>query len=189
MLGFPLGILSAAGTGGVAAGAYELISSTVLGSNTPSVTFSSLGDYASTYKHLQVRVVARTVRTEVNDSIITRFNGDTGSNYAYHRLYGTGSSVASSAGASQTSILTGETSGNTNTSNAFFALVIDILDPYSTSKNTTTRWLNGGASSFNHIQLGSGLWNNTASVTSFALQPLNSANFLTGSRFSIYGIR
>jgi hypothetical protein len=184
----PLGILASSGAG-VPTGDYELISSTILGSNTPSVTFSSLGTYSSTYKHLQVRIVARTVRTEVNDSILTRFNGDTGSNYAWHRLFGTGSSVSSGAGSTQTSILTGETSGNTNTSSAFFATVIDILDPYSTTKNKTIRWLNGGASSFNHIQLGSGLWNSTASVTSFALEPVNSANFLTGSRFSLYGIK
>ena len=186
-----LGIFSAAGAGGVPAFSsdYELISTTILGSNTPSVTFSSLGTYSSTYKHLQVRMVTRTVRTEVNDSIISRFNGDTGSNYAWQRLFGNGSSVASGGGTSQTSILTGETSGNTNTTSAFMTTVIDILDPYSTTKNKTIRFLNGGAASFNHIQLGTGLWMTTSSVTSFALEPLNSANFLTGSRFSLYGIR
>jgi hypothetical protein len=185
-----LGIFSAAGAGGgVALSDYELISSTILGSNTASVNFTGLGDYSSTYKHLQVRVVARTVRTEVNDSIITRFNADTGSSYAWHRLFGSGSSVSSGAGTTQTSILTGETSGNTNTTSAFMTTVIDILDPYSTTKNKTIRFLNGGAATFTHIQLGSGLWINTASVTSFQLLPLNSANFLTGSRFSLYGIR
>jgi hypothetical protein len=53
MLGFPLGILSAAGAGGGVAGDYELISSEILGTTAASVTFSSLGDYAppiSTYK-------------------------------------------------------------------------------------------------------------------------------------------
>ena len=185
-----LGIFSAAGAGGgVALSDYELISSTILGSNTASVNFTGLGDYSSTYKHLQVRVVARTVRTEVNDSIITRFNADTGSSYAWHRLFGSGSSVSSGAGTTQTSILTGETSGNTNTTSAFMTTVIDILDPYSTTKNKTIRFLNGGAATFTHIQLGSGLWINTASVTSFQLLPLNSANFLTGSRFSLYGIK
>ena len=185
-----LGIFSAAGAGGAAAEpAYELISSTILGSNTPSVTFSSLGTYSSTYKHLQVRIVTRTVRTEINDSVISRFNGDTGSNYSWHRLIGNGTSVTSSAGTSQTYILNDATAGNTFTTNAFFAGVIDILDPYSTTKNTTTRTLIGGAGSYNAIQLNSGVWRNTASVTSFALEPLNSANWLAGSRFSLYGIR
>ena len=183
----PFGILGASGAGPLPA--MELISTTVLGTATPSVTFSSLGDYSSTYKHLQVRLLTRTSRTEINDSLISRFNGDTGSNYARHRLYGTGSSVASNADTSQTYILTGETSGNTNTTSSFFTTVIDILDPYSTSKNTTTRWLNGGTGAFNHIQLGSGLWNNTASVTSFAIQPVSGANLLAGSRFSLYGIK
>jgi hypothetical protein len=57
MLGFPLGILSAAGAGGGVAGDYELISSEILGTTAASVTFSSLGDYSSTYKHLQIRAV------------------------------------------------------------------------------------------------------------------------------------
>lgn len=48
MLGFPLGILSAAGAGGVVAGDYELISTQILAATTNSVTFTSLGDFAST---------------------------------------------------------------------------------------------------------------------------------------------
>jgi len=185
-----LGIFSAAGAGGGAfASDYELIESYILGSNQASVNFTGLGTYSSTYKHLQVRMVTRTVRTEINDSVISRFNADTGSSYAWHRLIGNGSSVSSSSGTSQSYILNDATAGNTFTTNGFFPAVIDILDPYSTTKNTTTRTLIGGAGSYNAIQLNSGVWLNTASVTSFQLLPLNSANFLTGSRFSLYGIK
>ena len=188
MLGFPLGVLSAAGAGGGATGpAYELISTTVLGSNTGSVTFSSLGDYASTYKHLQIRYVARTSRGEINDAMNIQLNGDTtSSNYKNHYLYGTGSTVASgNASGGFNSPL----AGNTATANAFAVGVVDIVDAFSSTKNTTLRGLGGVSSSFNQIMLNSGLWVNTASITSIALLSGNGANLVTGTRISLYGIR
>ena len=187
MLGFPLGILSAAGAGGVAvASDYELISTTVLAGTAVSVTFSSLGDYSATYKHLQVRVA--TTNDGANNAGM-RINGDTGSNYAWHHLVGTGSAVASSAETSQTSM-------------AFFYIgavtvgvgVIDLLDAYSTTKNKTVRTLQGqaGASAGAlRVALGSGLFMSTSAISSVTILANrgSATNFSAGSRFSIYGIK
>ena len=187
----PLGILAASGGVAVAEPAYELISTTVLGSDTSSVTFSSLGDYSSTYKHLQIRGVARSSRTATNrDDSRIRFNGDTGSNYAYHALEGTGTSVGSYAGSSQTFGLFMFPSTNNDSSDRFSPVVVDILDPYSTSKNTTVRSFNGRiGSSPNLVNLISTLWNNTASVTSITLDNDGGPNWVAGTRFSLYGIK
>ena len=183
----PFGVLSAAGAGGVA-GDYELISSEILGSSQASIVFSNLGDYSSTYKHLQIRTVGRTDRGSgaVADTALVRINGDTGSNYSRHFLLGDGSSVSSGAGVSQTSMFGPRFTASGATANAFGAGVIDILDPYSTTKNTTIRSLNGISIL---IYLTSGSFLSTAAVSSVTLLPQVGSNFVSGSRFSLYGIK
>jgi hypothetical protein len=171
----PLGILAAAG--GAPAGAYELISTQVLASSAASVTFSSI---PQDYKHLQIRISARVTTDDYVAKL--NFNSDTGANYAFHRLIGNGSSVASSASASQAFIWTAI---YRSVANQFTAEVIDILDYSSANKNTTTRHLGGLAT--DQVQLNSGLWNNTAAVTAINLSGYS--DWVTGSRFSLYGIR
>jgi hypothetical protein len=187
-----LGIFSAAGAGGVvAASDYDLISTTTLGTATPSVTFSSLGDYSSTYKHLQIRTVGR-VSADTSgsgDAFTVRFNGDSGSNYALHQLFGNGSTVTSNSTAPATGFFGQRFTDSGSTSNAFGAAVIDILDSYSTSKNKTARILGGNANNTSYIFLNSGVWISTASITSITLSPNVGGNFVAGSRFSLYGIK
>ena len=184
---FPFGILSAAGAG-VVAGDYELIETQILGSATSSITFSNLGLYAATYKHLQIRATTRTTESAAESAVRIRFNSDTGANYAWHFLFGNGSTVSPSADVSQTAIYPFASVGNTQTANGFGVFVIDILDYSSTTKNKTTRAFTGYASGTNRIALASGLWQNTSAITSVFFGP-NTSNWATGSRFSIYGIR
>jgi hypothetical protein len=182
----PLGILASSGG---ALGDYELIETSILTSNQSSVTFSNLGTYSSTYKHLQIRFAARTASGGADDSARIRLNGDTGSNYALHQLLGTGSSVISTNAASQTGSNIGIIAGGTAPTNSFGLGVIDILDPYSTTKNTTFRALTGLPDSSNLISLRSGLHISTAAISSITLTTASAANFAVGSRFSLYGIR
>ncbi len=181
----PLGILASAG----GAAAYELISTTVLGSSQASVTFSSLN--TGVYKHLQIRMTTRS-STTYGDDVILRFNADSGSNYSHHLLVGNGSAVNSYNGTTQTFIKGGYTAASDQTASAFGAGVIDILDPFSTTKNKTTRNLTGAplsGGSGSQVQLWSGAWYSTSAVTSITLTSYAAANFLTGSRFSLYGLR
>jgi len=187
---FPLGILSAAGAGGgVAASDFELITTNIVsGSSTSTLTFSNLGDYSSVYKHLQLRTV---VRQSVNgaNNIFVRLNGDTGNNYTAHALYGVSGSVASARAAETNTFWTSMTNTGSEAANAFAPGIIDILDPYSTSKNTVTRTLTGTiGSELTFIALRSGLWLNTASLTSITCNA-QSGVFVAGSRFSLYGIK
>ena len=80
----------------VDSGAYELISTTILSTTATSVTFSSI---PSTYKHLQIRYIARATTGGVANFTMT-FNG-TSSGYSYHGLYGDGASAAALGAASQ----------------------------------------------------------------------------------------
>ena len=183
-----MGLLGASAP--AAAGAFDLLETTTLASSASSVTFSGLDAY-SDYKHLQIRVTARTDRSLEADGILMRLNSDSGSNYAHHRLAGNGTSVSVGAGSSQTSIKDQfQLAGNTASSGIFGAGVFDILDFSSSTKNTTTRSLGGSHTvTYNAIMLSSGLWVNTDAVTSILLQPTTGPNFITGSRFSLYGVK
>lgn len=164
---------------------YEHISSTILTSTATSIDFTSLGTYSSTYKHLQIRWTSRAGSTQIN----LRFNGSS-TGYASHRLAGSSTSVFSDGAASAAEIrLLNGASTTGATANAFVAGTLDLLDSYSTTKNKTIRTLYGGVDSgLNIVQLFSGLWANTGSITSISFA-LPSGSFAIGSRFSLYGIK
>lgn len=172
----PLGILAASGAGG--GGAFESIATINGTGSSGTITFNSI---PSTYKHLQIRAMVISADT---DSYNVRFNSDTGSNYARHRLLGTGSGVAASGTASTDRI---QISNGTDTFPAPF--IADVADYASTTKNKTLRVFqgidqNGGG----NIALYSGLWMNTAAITSVTIF-LNSGNYSSTSTFSLYGIK
>jgi hypothetical protein len=177
----PLGFLAASG---VSAGSFDLLETQTLTGSQSSVTFSSLSTYASTYQHLQLRIVTRMGGTGGAKSNLLRFNGVSTSSYYSHFLLGNGSSVSSFSG-SGTNIFLG-IGGNLATTNRFGAAVVDILDPFETTKNKVTRSLGGEAAS--ELTLISGLWNSTAAVSSITLLP-ETADYQIGSRFSLYGIK
>jgi len=180
----PFGIFAAAGA---VPGAYELISTTILESAASSVTFSNLGDYSSTYKHLQIRSVGKTtVPGDGAENLVLRFNGDSGSNYARHFLQTFGSTPSSGAATGSTYVQGGILA--TNAISAFGVNVCDVLDAYSTTKNKTTRVLYGFAGALFFVGLGSGLWLNTASLTSMTLSS-TLGNLNVGTRISLYGIK
>jgi nicotinate-nucleotide pyrophosphorylase len=182
-----LGILNSQAAGAGGAGAYDLLETTILASDAASVEFTGLDAYTD-YKHLQLRMVTRNDGAFAGGGIVLTINSDTGTNYADHRLRGDGSSVTSAGFTSQTNAVLGAGAGGTNGANQFSATVIDILDFSSTAKNTTLMSLSGvAADSRTIIELDSGLYISTNAVTN--IQIADSADFVTGSRFSLYGVK
>jgi hypothetical protein len=167
---------------------YESIATTTLGSSASSITFSSI---PQTYKHLQIRGIAR--GTSTPNAVVMQFNGDTGSNYNSHILYGDGSSALAQAQGVYPYIYTGSMTPSTAAASIFGSNVIDILDYTSTSKNKTSRALTGydvnGATGY--VVLWSGLWFATpAAITSVTLLPNASIGSLAaGTSFALYGIK
>ena len=172
-------------------GAYDLLETEILTGSQASVTFSNLNStYGADYQHLQLRMVTRDDRTVAANVVRIQFNGDTGSNYSNHNLYATGSTVASGASASQTDTIVGLSSSSYASANIFGASILDILDAFETTKYTTTRSLCGVyAVGENYAWLASGSWQNTAALTSISLKPSGGVNFVSGSRFSLYGLK
>jgi len=188
-----LGIIASAISGNLFApsGAYDSIAtSTPAGNN--AITFSSI---AATYKHLQVRYIARTSLASLGFAGMTiNFNSDTGSNYAYHRLYGNGSSAVADAGATQTAAYVGGAANANNLAGEFVAGIVDILDYTSTSKNKTVRGLYGGDDNTNGgsgvVHLNSGLYYATpAAITSVTFTLGSGQTFATNSHFALYGVK
>jgi hypothetical protein len=181
----PLGILAAAGFVAPSGGSYDLLSTTILTSNQASVTFASLAAYAADYQHLQIRAVFKQGDTGFGGGFI-QFNGDASSNYSWHFLRGNGSSATSGGALNATRIET--LLVRNNVSEIFMPAIYDILEPFATSKYTTLRGLLGAPNTAGtFLELMSGSWRNTASLTSITFTAPET--LLTGSRFSLYGLR
>jgi hypothetical protein len=119
-----------------------------------------------------------------------RLNGDTGSNYRYHMLYGFNSTaVATAAGSAQAQTRIFGVGYGTLTTYPNVG-VIDIHDYANTSKNKTVRTFSGAnnnTSAQSEVNLNSGLWMSTSAVNSLTI--FSGVNFNAGSTIALYGIK
>jgi hypothetical protein len=168
-------------------GDFEAIAVTTLTTSAASIDFSSI---PSTYTHLQLRIIARSDYADILTGGRLRFNSDTGSNYAWHRLYGDGASATASASTSQTQIRIDRMTGTSAGTNTFGVMVTDVLDYGNTNKYTTIRSLGGYDNNGNGwAVLASGLWMNTAAVTSISFANIDGGNLIANTQVALYGIR
>lgn len=190
-----LGILASGISGNLWAPSkdYDSIATTTLATSTATITFSSI---PSTYKHLQLRVLAKGAFVS-NDraAFKLQFNGDTASNYNTHNLMGDGASVSAGSSGSQTYMF-----GNPNSefpsssasvnASMFGVAVIDFLDYTDTNKFTTGRFLSGwdNNSTLGRVIFQSGLWRSTSAVTSISITS-DLGNWAQYSQFALYGIK
>ncbi len=169
---------------------YESIATTTVGSGgSASITFSSI---PGTYTHLQIRGNVKSNRASaINDGILVQYNSDTGSNYTRHRVFGQGGGAAEyGANISQTDTILYTGSGGATGANIFGAFIMDLLDYTNTNKYKTMRALDGiDANGSGIIALDSGLWINTAAVTTIKLTPQSGSLFVEYSSFALYGIK
>jgi hypothetical protein len=190
MLPSLIGIIASSG-GGVA-NSYESIATVTVGAGgASSVSFTSI---PSTYTHLQIRAFGFTNRATFGvDGVKHRFNSDSGSNYAIHQIYGEGSTVFADGGGSQTSA--GGSNLGTTVSSYPGSYVLDILDYANTNKYKTTRLLGGTdlngtiAGVAGYLGLYSGLWLNTAAISTITITPNIGTAFTQYSSFALYGIK
>jgi hypothetical protein len=172
--------------------AFELIQTTTVGTAAATVQFANINGYTG-YTHLQVRAVGQ---VNIGSSaglhnVFVRLNSDTGSNYAYHHLYGDGVNDQTSGSSGSGFMLIRNAFGSQANGLEIFsgAFIMDLLDYKSTNKTTTMRALGGSVNPDEKmIGISSSLWNNTAEVTTILFY-LNTGSFNPGTRFSLYGIK
>jgi hypothetical protein len=174
---------------GVAAStsSYESIASATGTGSSGTITFSSI---PATYKHLQIRLLARSTQTGVsNISALIQCNGDTGSNYARHTLSGDGAS-ATASGTSSTSLMTlFRITAASAAANIMGVGIVDIQDYESTTKYKTLRSISGqDENGVGSIRLQSGLWQSTSAINSLSIY-LASDSFTTSTVVALYGIK
>ena len=185
MLNTLAGIIASSG-GAAAGGDYESISTVTVGAGgASSITFSSI---PSTYKHLQVRLIARG-SDSTNNNIVYKFNGDTAANYSDHALFADGSTVSAFANANASASGFIAISNSSRAANTFSACVFDLLDYANTNKYKTVRTLSGREdNSAGAVLFSSGSWRSTSAVTSIVFNP-SLGNFTQYSSFALYGIK
>ena len=165
---------------------FDSIATVTVGAGGASdMTFTSI---PSTYKHLQIRFFG--FQGVSTNSHIQVGNGsiDTGSNYAWHELYGDGSSAAAGAGASQTYMkFSFMSSGGTTYPQTG---ICDILDYQNSNKYKTLRVLAGsdmnGATGYAIFR--SGLWQSTNAINTIKIFPA-SGSFSQYTTAALYGVK
>lgn len=183
-----IGVIDSSKSGNLYFASYDSIASTTVGAGgLSSITFNSI---PAGYTHLQIRYTVRSQFAANTDIVLLRVNGDSGNNYAAHRLYGDSSSVGANGFVPQSYLLGPDVPASTAAADNFGVGFWDILDYGNPNKNTTTRALGGRDmnSVGGNTWLNSALWLNTAAVTSITFFCGN--GFMAqNSTISLYGIK
>ena len=158
---------------------YESIASQTLGSNTATVTFSSI---PQTYTDL-ILVAAYDLATG-GGSMALRFNSDTAGNYGVTYLFSNGSISASGRVVNSTSVAAGRAA--VGGQGGGFTHIMNY-------SNTTT-YKNALSRSFGTIAsaspwLSTNTWRNTNAITTITCTDESGGNFATGGVFTLYGIK
>jgi hypothetical protein len=157
---------------------YEAISSTTLTSNQSSVTLNSFSGYTDL-----VIVVSATCDAGANSSFLLQLNADSGANYSRTFTYGDGTSAVSGRETNQSNGLSLlSVDPTTRTTNIVY---INNYANSTTYKTAISRINNTG----NVVAAITGLWRSTAAITSITIYNTAGRNLVTGSTFSVYGIK
>jgi hypothetical protein len=108
---------------------------------------------------------------------------DTGTNYSWTRIYGTGSAAVSNRDSNQQlGIISNITIGSSGSQ-----AIVDFLNYSNTTTNKTalTRFDDGGAIVFGIV----GLWRSTSAINQIRIYSTNNVNFASGTTFTLYGIK
>lgn len=163
------------------ANTYVALATTTASGSTGTITFSSI---PSTYTDL-VLVMNFANSTAAADTRV-QFNGDTGTNYSYTYLAGSGSSASSGRSSNGTSIqFSNGPTGSTTTNETAIMQIMNYANT-TTYKTALTR-VNVADGAYAGVGANVGLWRSTSAITSLTFT-MSTGNLTSSSTFSLYGI-
>jgi hypothetical protein len=169
---------------------YVLLEKIVVGAaGAAPITFNNIPQ--SGYTDLIVKISSRQNLAQIYGVINIRFNGTGGTAYTYKVLEGNGSSVSSAGQTSIDSIYGVYSDSGANTTASTFSSM-DIYIPNYTSNTFKSVSIDSvfenNATSANAI-INTGVWANTAAITSITLVPDVGTLFAQNSTATLYGIK
>ena len=169
------------------AGNHVLLRRITLSAAASSVVFDSIPQTG--YTDLKVVISARTATGGPID-MYGRINGDTGSNYTFRQIQGSGSGTPGSASGTNNIMLWGTTNGSSDTANTFSSTEIYIpnyaVSGIAKSASSESVTENNGTTAYTTMR--ALLWSGTAAINTLSFYNNSSLNFASGSSFSLYGI-
>jgi len=165
---------------------YTPIASQTLTSTSNSITFSSI---AATYTDLILMGQAGNSTYTMNDwtDMRIRFNSDTGSNYSFTELLGSGSVAVSTRATSATYIRAGMYAISNN-SNYFSSFMYQINNYSNTTTYKTLLGWSGIPQGNGYVDASIGLWRSTSAINSITVLNDNSWPYMVGTTLTLYGI-
>ena len=160
---------------------YEPIATTTLGSAASSITFSSI---PATYTDLRISFTC--TAANAGEDIALQYNGDTGNNYSFTHLSGSGSAASSGRATNFGNWRISHIGVYTDTVIPI-TMQVDIFSYAGSTFKTGLSAASGDKNGSGYVARNVGLWRNTAAITSLTLSCV--ANFSIGSTATLYGIK
>ena len=164
----------------VMASTYEPIATSTLGSAASSITFSSI---PSTYTDLRL-VFIGTVSADTGAYIT--FNSDSGSNYSFSSILGSGASAGAQNRTDQTSQWLYYYGNMSSTVPTF--VTTDIFSYTGSTFKSSLSTKNGDFNGSGSIQSMCSMWRNTSAINRIDIYS-QSGTFSIGTRATLYGIK
>lgn len=187
-------IISGASGGG--GGSFTLIGDSLLAAPAASFDTNTIlgGNLPTTYKHLRIVMYARSDRAaSATELVQVRFNGDAGAgNYMFATTIFS-SAATTLGGTNSTSAATFMTIPAATATASYFGLGDVTIPNYNATTGFKNYYCAGGYHDTNAAghQFGSGaagFWLSTAAITQITVICGTGANFIAGSRFTVYGL-
>lgn len=160
---------------------YENIATTTLGSNTASVTFSSISGLFTDL--IAVLEITRSTGQDVMVVQVGNGSVDTGSNYSWRNVIGNGSSALSQSASNQTSMEFALLNATPN------PVIVQFMNYSNTTTNKTVLARSNNTGATSRVGAYVGLWRSTSAINTITFTAAGSGLFLSGSIFTIYGIK
>lgn len=165
----------------MAVSAYEVISTTTVGTAAQTVTLSSI---PQTYTDL---IVVINAQASVQSDLYLTFNGDTSAVYSNTTLFGDGTSAGSTRNSRGNAFMTLTYYGAVTTTAGNSVHTVNIMNYANTTTHKTVLTRANAASS--GVDASVGLWGSTAAITSMTFDLPSTRTFSTGSTFTLYGVK